>query len=121
METDTTPNAALADAGNTRIAGVTPAAKPSRTRRMAREAGAESQPVADTLLHAAAPATPRKIDGIIALLRREEGATLVEMTEATGWLPHTARAALTGLRKKGHGVVKAKRGETTCYHLGEAR
>jgi Protein of unknown function (DUF3489) len=28
--------------------------------------------------------------------------------EATLWLPHTTRAALTGLRKKGHVVAKFK-------------
>lgn len=30
------------------------------------------------------------------------GASLDELAGATGWLPHTTRAALTGLRKKGH-------------------
>lgn len=52
------------------------------------------------------------------MLRRESGATLDELTGATSWLPHTTRAALTGLRKKGHAIDKRKRGEVTCYHLG---
>jgi hypothetical protein len=39
------------------------------------------------------------------------------MVEATGWLPHTTRAALTGLRKKGHAVDRRKRNDVTCYHL----
>jgi spore coat polysaccharide biosynthesis protein SpsF (cytidylyltransferase family) len=38
---------------------------------------------------------------LIALLERKEGASLDEMVVATGWLPHTTRAALTGLRKSG--------------------
>jgi DNA-binding MarR family transcriptional regulator len=42
------------------------------------------------------------------LLQREEGATLGELIDATGWLPHTTRAALTGLRKKGHAIEKTK-------------
>lgn len=54
---------------------------------------------------------------IIALLLRPEGATLAEMTEATGWLAHTTRAALTGLRKKGHTIEKTKRGDVTCYRI----
>ncbi len=29
--------------------------------------------------------------------------------EATDWLPHTTRAALTGLRKKGHTIAKSAR------------
>jgi hypothetical protein len=48
-----------------------------------------------------APRTGSKSAAVIALLEREQGATLPEMVEATGWLPHTTRAALTGLRKKG--------------------
>ena len=35
---------------------------------------------------------------LIALLRREEGASITELAEALSWLPHTTRAALTGLR-----------------------
>ncbi|MEO5586916.1 MAG: recombinase family protein, partial [Novosphingobium sp.] len=52
---------------------------------------------------------PSKIDQVLALLRREEGATLAELMETTGWLPHTTRAALTGLRKKGHVLAKDTR------------
>jgi hypothetical protein len=58
-----------------------------------------------------------KSAAVIALLQREQGATLIEMVEATGWLPHTTRAALTGLRKKGHAIAKAKRGDVTCYSI----
>jgi hypothetical protein len=55
---------------------------------------------------------------VLEMLRRESGATLDELSSATNWLPHTTRAALTGLRKKGHGIEKRKRGEVSCYHLG---
>ncbi|EQB30371.1 DUF3489 domain-containing protein [Sphingobium ummariense] len=54
---------------------------------------------------------------LLALLRREGGATLPELISATGWLPHTVRAALTGLRKKGHAVERGKRDEVTCYSI----
>jgi len=54
---------------------------------------------------------------VIRLLRREDGATLAELVKATDWLPHTARAALTGLRKKGHIISKDKRGTETCYRI----
>ena len=63
------------------------------------------------------PKTASKIDKVLALLRRPEGATLAEMVEATGWLPHTTRAALTGLKKKGHTIDKSKRDEATCYTI----
>lgn len=58
-----------------------------------------------------------KIGNVIALLERRNGATLDEMGEATGWLPHTTRAALTGLKKKGHAIQRAKRGDATCYRI----
>ena len=44
---------------------------------------------------------------IIALLRRAAGASLDELIAATGWLPHTTRAALTGLRQKGYVLAKS--------------
>lgn len=62
-----------------------------------------------------------KIANVLTLLRRTQGATLAELTEATGWLPHTTRAALTGLKKKGHVIARTRRGEMTCYSIaGEA-
>lgn len=69
-----------------------------------------------------APAAPpekpaTKVDAVLALLRRTEGATLADLITATGWLPHTTRAALTGLRKKGHVLVKGKRDDATCYRI----
>ena len=42
------------------------------------------------------------------LLLRASGATLDEMVSATGWLPHTTRAALTGLKKKGYALRSDK-------------
>ena len=58
-----------------------------------------------------------KRDNVVALLSRAEGATLAELIAATGWLPHTTRAALTGLRKQGQAIERGKRGETTCYYI----
>lgn len=57
---------------------------------------------------------------VIGLLRRPAGASLAELIEVTGWQPHTTRAALTGLKKKGHRIDKSKRDEVTCYRIVEA-
>lgn len=57
---------------------------------------------------------------LIAMLQRHEGATLGELAEATGWLPHTTRAALTGLRKKGHTVIRIKEQAGSCYRIQKA-
>jgi hypothetical protein len=49
-----------------------------------------------------------KTDNVIALLQSADGASLDEMVTATGWLPHTTRAALTALKKKGHAISSEK-------------
>jgi hypothetical protein len=70
---------------------------------------------------ASSPRAGSKSETIIGLLQREEGATLATMAEATGWLPHTTRAALTGLRKKGHAVTKTKHDGVTVYWIAQAQ
>ena len=51
---------------------------------------------------------PSKQECLAELLLRDEGATLDQMIAATGWLPHTTRAAMTGLRKKGYVIDSDK-------------
>jgi len=55
---------------------------------------------------------------VISLLKRDSGATLDELIGATGWLPHTTRAGLTGLRQKGCVLTKSKNeaGKTGLSH-----
>lgn len=55
----------------------------------------------------AVPASTKR-DIVLGLLGQPEGASLEEMVAATGWLPHTTRAMLTGLRKKGHSLTSEK-------------
>jgi Protein of unknown function (DUF3489) len=57
-----------------------------------------------------APRQGTKIARVVELLQRDQGAKLDELIAATGWLPHTARAALTGLRHRGY-EVRLERGE----------
>lgn len=54
------------------------------------------------------PKRPSKQQLLADLLIRDNGATLNEMVSATGWLPHTTRAALTGLKKKGYCISSDK-------------
>ena len=63
------------------------------------------------------PKPGTKADLVISLLTRDAGATMSELIDATGWLPHTTRAALTGLRKKGQTIEKSKRDDATCYRI----
>lgn len=76
--------------------------------------------VADDAAAAASTPRPSKIGQVVVLLERPDGATLTEIMAATGWLAHSTRAALTGLRKKGHGVLTGKRGDETCYRIQAA-
>ena len=56
-----------------------------------------------------------KIGKVTELLRRKNGATLEQLASETGWQKHTVRAALTGLKKKGHAVVREKRDGRSTY------
>ena len=69
----------------------------------------------------AAPRDGSKLALVIELLRRADGATIVDLTQATGWLPHTTRAALTGLRKRGYAVIRERIGaRDSVYRISDA-
>ena len=55
---------------------------------------------------------------LLELIGREGGATLEELTSVTGWLPHTTRAAITGLRKRGHDVQCQRLDGVSRYMVG---
>jgi hypothetical protein len=79
--------------------------------------GGDNEVALDTATPPVAPPARTKTAEVLALLTRGEGATLAELVAATHWLPHTTRAALTGLRKKGHAIERGKRGDVSCYTL----
>ena len=56
---------------------------------------------------------------VIELLQCGDGATLAELVAATGWLPHTTRAALTGLRRRGYavGIDRADKVRGSVYRI----
>lgn len=54
------------------------------------------------------PKPSSKLGIVLALVEKPQGASLAMLVEVTGWLPHTTRAALTGLRKRGFAVVSEK-------------
>lgn len=66
---------------------------------------------------ASKPVREKKSDQLIAMLKREDGATVAAISAATGWLPHSARAMLTGLRKKGFTLDKSKVDGGTRYRI----
>ena len=84
----------------------------SSVRKSSKAGASKAKPTAGSNSQAAAPAgapkAPSKQQQLAALVVRDEGATLDQMIAATGWLPHTTRAALTGLKKKGYVISSDK-------------
>ena len=59
---------------------------------------------------------------LIAMLERAEGASVTEIGQRFGWLPHTVRAALTGLRHAGREVTRSKNeSDQTVYRLASVK
>jgi len=56
------------------------------------------------------PKTRTKKARLIQMLSRKAGADVATISEQFGWLPHSTRAALTGLRKSGYELSSEKQG-----------
>ena len=54
------------------------------------------------------PRASTKRGALISMLERPEGASVAEIGQRLGWLPHTVRAAMTGLRHAGRQVTRSK-------------
>jgi hypothetical protein len=99
--------------------GALRAALSGKPPRAAREPGAPRKPREGT-----------KQEAVLALLRREEGATIAQICEATGWQGHTVRGFFAGLKKR-QGIEvqvlervrqvgpnkEGAKGSFTIYHL----
>jgi hypothetical protein len=76
----------------------------------------------DASLEAAAPPTKRKetrLDQVVALLMRPQGATIKDVMAATDWQQHSVRGFFAGtLKKKGYEVINEKSGkEDRVYRI----
>ncbi|MEL7153293.1 MAG: DUF3489 domain-containing protein [Pseudomonadota bacterium] len=70
--------------------------------------------------NAAKPTT--KIDMLKKLLGRKNGASIAEMTKATGWQQHSVRSAMAGaLKKRGHAIASEKINGTRRYRIEAAQ
>ena len=69
-------------------------------------------------LNVASPRAGSKQALVTEMLSARGGATLDALVQATGWLPHTTRAALTGLRKRGFSIERSRgAGEASTYRI----
>jgi hypothetical protein len=81
-----------------------------RYRKESRWNAAPSQIAASSQPERSVPRQGSKLAEVMALLGRKQRAGIEELTSATGWLPHTTRAALTGLRKRGYAIERSRSG-----------
>jgi hypothetical protein len=60
---------------------------------------------------------PTKPALILRLIRRKTGASMAQLQKATNWQPHSIRAALSGLRKSGHQIDRAKNDKGVTHYF----
>jgi Protein of unknown function (DUF3489) len=65
---------------------------------------------------AASPRSSTKQALVVEMLCAKKGATLDALVGATGWLPHTTRAALTGLRRRGFSIERTREEESDSIY-----
>lgn len=70
----------------------------------------------------APPPRGSKLEILVALMRRPEGATLAVLQVATGWQAHSVRGAIAGAIKKKleHAVVSTKGESGRVYRIEQA-
>jgi hypothetical protein len=81
---------------------------PRKVHKQAKVRVVQTKRVAPAPNPSVAPARPSKKAAVIALLARPDGAAISDLIGVTGWQVHSVRAALTGLRKEGKDLVRAK-------------
>ena len=80
-------------------------AEPAKGNPRASEAAA---PAPSEPRPAIKPARPSKKAAALALLQQPDSATVAELMGSTGWQAPTVRAVLTGFRKEGKELIRAK-------------
>jgi len=104
--------ARIDQAGATAAAAVADGAvaenKPEQTRSRSKPTSGRTDLGASAVSSANQRPASTKRAKLIAILERPEGASVAEIGQRLCWLPHTVRAAITGLRKAGREVTRSK-------------
>jgi hypothetical protein len=82
--------------------------KPGQMRSRSKPISGRTDARAGNVSGADQPPAGTKRAKLIAMLERPEGASVAEIGQRLGWLPHTVRAAITGLRQAGRAVTRSK-------------
>ncbi|MBZ0216105.1 MAG: DUF3489 domain-containing protein, partial [Fimbriimonadaceae bacterium] len=65
-----------------------------------------------------APRAGSKQARLVSMLIAKKGVTIEKVCEALGWQPHTTRASLTGLRKRGYQIERGN-GKPARYSISQ--
>ena len=84
-----------------RVHVMSKASTSTRAKRATKRATAKS---AKGAAKSATPRAESKQSQLIAMLKRPDGATIVEIAKALDWMPHTVRGAIAGALKKKLGL-----------------
>lgn len=78
---------------------------------------ADANPINEEQQAAGVPRQGSKMSLVVELLSCAEGGSISQIRERTGWLPHTCRAALTGLKKRGYQIDKNDNARPAQYRI----
>jgi predicted ArsR family transcriptional regulator len=93
-----------------------PKSRPTKDRTAATVRAGKPAEMAGTQVRAGT-----KQAALITMMEKPRGAIIAQMGAKTGWQPHSVRAALTGLRKRGIAVTRGKDGGgATIYRVAGA-
>jgi len=114
-------NTAVDSVAVKKTASVEPPRSATRTERQPNNiaaSGSRPQP-GEVSSIARPPREGSKLDRVLAMLSATSGATIAELIAATHWLPHTTRAVLTGLRKRGYELTltRGERDGASVYRI----
>ncbi|MFN5211079.1 DUF3489 domain-containing protein, partial [Brevundimonas sp.] len=80
--------------------GLAEEAEPLKATKPATPAAAQPEPATSR-----PPREGTKAAQVVEMLGKTEGVTVSQISEATGWLPHSVRGFLAGALKKTHGMA----------------
>jgi Protein of unknown function (DUF3489) len=105
-------------ARNAPRAGTSPDGRVRQARKSRSDDASTTAPSTKASPGTEGPRAGSKLALVIGMLCDTGGATIDAIVSATGWLPHTTRAALTGLRKRGYRIERARSEKgTTLYRI----